>query len=145
MLSSGGLGVERRGRRGVVDQWLMEAKQAAARGTSVVQEVAFRGRTVTLTAVSPISPAPNPSLHLKTHSKKEGRVGGRERGDKIKTLFLFLSLSGAGWVRVGRDGEEIVVHFLTNRVKRTLSRALRKQMVVFITGGHADGLIGRGV
>lgn len=47
-------------------------------------------------------------------------------------------------VRVGREGEEIVVHFLTNRVKRTLSRALRKQMVVFITGGHADGLMGRG-
>lgn len=36
----------------------------------------------------------------------------------------------------GPWGEEIVVHFLTNRVKRTLSRALRKQMVVFITGGH---------
>lgn len=36
----------------------------------------------------------------------------------------------------GPWGEEIVVHFLTNRVKRTLSRALRKQMAVFITGGH---------
>lgn len=35
------------------------------------------------------------------------------------------------------------MHFLTNRVKRTLSRALRKQMVVFITGGHADGLMGQ--
>lgn len=45
---------------------------------------------------------------------------------------------------MGREGKEIVVHFLTNRVKRTLSRALRKQMVVFITGGHADGLMGRG-
>lgn len=36
----------------------------------------------------------------------------------------------------GPWGEEIVVHFLTNRVKRTLRRALRKQMAVFITGGH---------
>lgn len=32
--------------------------------------------------------------------------------------------------------EEIVVHFLTNWVKRTLSGTLRKQMAPFITGGH---------
>lgn len=32
--------------------------------------------------------------------------------------------------------EEIVLHFLTNWVKQTLSGALRKQMAPFITGGH---------
>lgn len=67
-----------------------------------------------------------------------------EREKKSKPFPFFTPHQGQCGGEGGDRGEEIVVHFLTNRVKRTLSRALRKQMVVFITGGHADGLMGRG-
>lgn len=92
VLSSGGLGVEGRGCRGVVDQWLMEAKQAAARGPSVVQEAAFRGRTVQANGhLTPI-PHPPPTSSFEYAQQMRGR-----EGEEIKTLSLFHSSSGAGW------------------------------------------------
>lgn len=79
VLSTGGLGLKGEGSRGVVDQWLMEAKQAAACGPFVVQKAACRGRTVPLAAVSPASPPPHPSHHLNTLSKKKGGSEGEEK------------------------------------------------------------------
>lgn len=104
MLSSGGLGVEGRGVWGVMDQRLMEAKQAAAHGPSIVQEAAFRGRTVRTSGRLTPSPNPLPPLYLNMHSKREGRGGGRFGGreKKSKPFPFSLLIRGRVGARVGR-------------------------------------------
>ncbi len=102
---------------------LMEAKQPPAPAPAV-QKSAFRGKTRATSqrsrnTIRQYERQFNPLIWICIHPTPPS-----------SSTFLNPAQISGPW------GEEIVVHFLTNWVKRTLSRALRKQMVVFITGGH---------